>query len=222
MISVELLFRYVNNNLAGHQGGGYDDVDQFNRALIVAQEILFDFYYRGSRDGINANRLRTFTVGPILANVAARNVVLPDDFRALQAMEFSYVDTETTVLQNGPIRVVTPDQLVELKRDAILAPSIDNNVVYAVETDGTYRIEPELARVDLYYYRNPVRPNLALTYTVTDEEVLDEDNTVNLEWGEAETDNFLTLLAFQKGVSDRESALVQYAQARVGATQTVL
>jgi len=226
MIDVKWLFDYVNENLAGYQGAGYTDVVMFNRDLAIAQNILYDFYRRGSLDGITSARLDTFTKTATAAVSAEGLITLPEDFREIRSVTARvYVSDCDTPF--GPRRIVykqvTAPEFDYYATDALLQPSFANRCAYLVADEGAYRVAPaSQSGVTLRYYRNPVTPNLALTYTAADEAVVDVAATVNLEWPDKEADNFATLLAFQKGITDRESALIQYAQARMGSAQTAI
>ena len=215
MISAKLLFDIVNKNLSGFQGGGYSDVGRFNRDLLVAQEILFDFYRR-SGTGLDERSLYLFAKSEVVPVSTAGVLTLPEDYREVRSVfvEFLVSDCGTTTAIPTVYKPVTPQQLDQLRLDAILKPNAASQCAYRIFDQGSLAVAPVAQEVTLRYYRSPITPSLVLTYGADDLETEDTAATVNLEWPEAELDNFVTLLTFQKGITDRESALTQYAQLR--------
>lgn len=222
MISIDLIYTRVNNDLSRKNKSGYTSNDEFNRDVNQAQSLLLNFYHRqyGLERRISESVL-PFKKSSPLAPDSSGLAVLPDDFRHALSVSCRYIKSACGVSKAinrlVPMPALKPDQRAQVLSGGIYEPDLAAGVAWHEVWPTGIMLYPNVT-AELTYLRKPVDANRAVTLDVDKGiDVYDASLSTNLEWPDMEYGNFVSLLMFFKGVSVNESALIQFAQGLTGA-----
>jgi hypothetical protein len=214
MISINDLYIAVNNDLARKDHAGYTSTDEFNRINNLIQGLLMD-YYLEKNDARAKEALRPF-VEEVKIQSTTEYYDLPEDYR--QRLDVGFETATNSTTGGEPTFTITSashldyDEELQTAESAILR---DSQAFSLIGSQIKVRPSTFIGRVYLKYYRNPADASRAFTLNVTTkEEEYDSVNTVDLEWNQSEWNNFVTLHLFFKGLSTRNTDLVQWVMAK--------
>lgn len=218
MISVERIYQTLLD-LTRKDQAGYSSSDEFNRALNVVQEVLYNFYL----DTVEDKAMLRQALSPFIKKSKLTLVngvyALPEDFRLEESVEF------VTYNQVGTVR--TPEvwpayqyggqgRALELS-SPIRKPSDANRTYgYDFHEDGIRGYPRDFTgEVWLDYYSNPPEAKRGFSIdSVNIIEVYVENETIDLIWNVSEVDNLIDLMLAYRGLAIKDSAIVQWAAQR--------
>lgn len=221
MVSVEYIFKRVNDALARKNQAGYSSASDFNGDLRDSENILYEFFYKDYEVNQKiSDALAVFLEEkefPILNGI----VTIPPDYR--HPIEMVYVKKTTDDKCNSVAEEVLMDKLQSNEeRDtlasAIRKPSLEKGLLYWVQLSDKFRVRPTSLQgsVIFKYLR---QPNFGVYSTkvdlVREMEVYDSATSKDLEWKESESVGIIDLMLLHKGIEIRDSELVQFAQAKM-------
>ena len=214
MIGMEELYVLVNNDIARKDHAGYTSTDEFNRATNVIQGILMD-YYLEVNDARAREALRPFITETKIQAASTNYYNLPDDYRQKLDVGFE------TVYNNGcdpTFEIITANFLdfdEELEHKASVIRSRKKAYTFIGNQIKTVFPADISGRVYLKYYRNPTDAERGYSInSSTDEEEYNSASTTDLEWNQAEKSNFVDLHLLFKGISVRNTGLVQWVMTK--------
>jgi hypothetical protein len=214
MISVEEIYQIIRD-FARKSHTSWTGNDEFNRKLVLAQDMLFDYYRQMKDDKQRQRALISFRREKRLVRDTGSVYTIPVDFED---------DIEIWAAPNGndecndedmiyqPVDVLRDGSIGFIVTSPIRKPSLDNvKAHYASQTD--LRIYPLSFRgwIKMLYYATPVSPSRAVTLdTVNQQEIYDPVNTVDLEWDTSVKQDFIDVLLLFYGIEQRDTALVSW------------
>lgn len=213
-ISVDTLYKLVNNDLAGLGRSGYTDNDQFNRMVNLAQVMMLEFYHNQYRVTNNiADAVRPFYVPDEKISITQGTGTLPGNY----AHGLAVTTLQAIGCDGGTPRVGATELLPHEKWAVIHDPLVGaslNNPYYELSSEGI-RVWPiAITKVELAYLRQPTDAERAITTGANDTETLDEANTTDLEWPATETGDFVSILLAMKGIQVRDSEIATFVANR--------
>jgi hypothetical protein len=214
MISVEEIYQIVRD-FARKSHISWTGNDEYNRKLVLAQDMLFD-YYRETKDEKQKQRaLASFRSERRLIRENKSVYSLPSDFEddiEIWAAPYGNKDCVEEDVIYKPVHVLRRGEIGHTITSPIRKPQLEApKADYISKTE--IRIYPLSYRgwIKLVYYRTPTLPSRAVTSdTVNQQELYDAGNTINLEWDTSNKQDFIDLLLLFYGVEQRDSALVSW------------
>jgi hypothetical protein len=212
MIQIETIYKMVNNDLARKDWSGHTSTDEFNRVTNLIQGLLFDFYIE-KNDARSREALRPF-IEPVLIerNSSDGSYNLPADYRQRIELGLEFI---TSSCGSEPTFEYRSAHHLDIDEDLLYSESAIMQDDYRYEIlSSTIIVKPSTfqGRIKLKYYKNPPDAFRGFTLnTTTLEEVYSSGTTTNLIWPESEISNFVDLHLLFKGLSVRQTELVQFA-----------
>lgn len=216
MIDVQEL--YLNRqDLIRKDHSGWISGEEYNRRLVLCQEILFDYYVQLADERRKQNALGVFLSEKRLPKVDGF-WQFPEDFKeiieiwAAQSKGCTPEDAEY-----APVDIPAADELGFSITSPIRGYSAKRGRYGAEVYNDKARIWPTSFSgfVKLRYYRKPVTPERAFAYDAANlVEVYDSASSTQLEWPASETQEFLDLLLLFDGVVLRDTTLYQWVSSR--------
>ena len=220
MINVQYIFEAVND-LTRKNNAGYTSSEEFNRHLNQSQDILMRYYYKLFEEGqIIVDSLMPFLKQSNLIIGTNAQVAFPDDYR--YRLEVGYLEinnpdcgqTQPTITPT-PCHYLAANEVMETLSSPIRKPDKNKGIYKHTFVNNVIQLYPlDLSGyIHFKYIRKPVQAKYATTIdTVNRIEVYDPINSIDLEWLEQDRDNIVDILLFMKGISLRESALINWVQ----------
>jgi len=212
MIDIETLYITVNNDLARKDHAGYTSTDEFNRITNLIQGVLCDFYIE-KNDARAKEPLRHLITEVKIQG--SEYYDLPDNYR--QKLEV-YLESISSSCENGVVFTnVNADHLDVDEWGLNMESVIRKNQPAFGFIGNKIKVRPStfIGRVYLKYYRNPTDASRAYTLNLTTkEEEYNAGSSVHLEWPASELTNFVDLHLLYKGISIRNTELVQFAMGK--------
>lgn len=220
MINVQYIFEAVND-LTRKNNAGYTSSEEFNRHLNQCQDMLMRYYYKLFEEAqIIVDSLMPFLVETNLVIGTNGQIAFPANY--LHRLEVGYLEINNPdcgqnepTIKPSPCHYLAANEVIETLSSPIRKPNkakgiykhtFINNYIQLYPTDLT-------GYIHFKYIRKPVEAEYATTIDVVNRiEVYDPVNSIDLEWLEQDRDNLVDLLLFMKGISLRESALIQWVQ----------
>ena len=228
-ISVEYLRNQVNS-LAKKDQAGYSTDAEFNQSLQSAQTLLYEYYYKQfEATGKIHDALETF-IKEIPVTLTGGSAPLPTD--EFHRLEVSYRlvlnDCATPQVSIVPVDYMQTNEEAYILSSPIRKPDVNKKIIRHTYKNGRLYVYPiTVTEVNYKYLRKPggievstgtataSPPFYASTLTSNangDFRVFDPINSIDLEWAEQETNNFLDLLLFDLGIELRSSAILEYVR----------
>ena len=223
MISVDLVYKRVNEDLSRKNKSGYTSNDEFNRDLDEAQIILMNYYHHLFQETKHlADAVAPFVKSDTIT-LQGQVVQLPADYRHMIEIAIDYLkNPEECGVEPKQKRLVVEfaraNEVERYRSSYIMRPNLDKGVAFWTFLDGAIKVWPKVSVVDVMYLRNPSDATRGVTInTVDDLEVYNAATTTDLEWPASELSNFVDICLLFKGVAVKESALIQYAATKTQA-----
>ncbi len=221
MISVNEVYTMINN-LARKTKGGYTSTDEFNLVSKLSEYVLYDYYLESAEVSNRISEaLRPFVKEAVISQSGGL-YALPSDYQQKISFEVQLIenqpDCETPSVEwcPGTFLDTHEDELVQ--KSAIRRASLDKkkfNGIF-VQTDSL-KVRPSsfTGRISLKYYAQPVVAFRGYTVNpVNEDEDYDPGTSTDYSWNVLEQSNIIDLLLFYKGLSIRESAIINWVQAK--------
>jgi hypothetical protein len=214
MINIEVLYQTVRT-LLRKDHAGWISSDEFNQVVALAQEAMFGFYLDSENERDANDALNPFEKTAPLTKIAPGQFSMPTDYKArIEAVTNSTASDCSTEVNYTPVRFITRQSEYLTLSSPIRGPKIDSPKC-VIRGDVLTVYPGKVPNVTLRYYRQPIEAIRAYTLnTISQEEEYDEANSVNLEWSAGRLDNFVDYLLYYKGLSLRETELIQWVQAK--------
>ena len=214
MISVEEIYQIIRD-FARKSHTSWTGNDEFNRKLVLAQDMLFD-YYRQMKDEKQRQRgLIAFRKEKRLVRDTGSVYTIPSDFEddiEIWAAPNGNTECKEEDMIYQPVDVLRDGEIGHTVTSPIRKPSADLiKAHYASATD--LRIYPLTFTgwIKMLYYATPTTPSRAVTLdTGNQQEIYDPGNTIDLEWDTSVKQDFIDLLLLFYGIEQRDSALVSW------------
>lgn len=226
-ISVESLYQSIRD-LARKDKAGYMANDEFNRNLVKAQQVIYDFYFEQFEDTQDVpEELRIFLETKTISS-AAGLAPLPDDFEHVIRVRIKspvYASDGCTIdsYSYSYALPINASEISLTQTSSIRKPSVSKSI-WRYRTIGvSLQIFPEESYpVELEYLRAPVIPSRAVTIdSVNDEENYDSSSTVDLEWDASEENVFLDVMMYYYALPTRESEIIAWLGGKKATTQNL-
>jgi hypothetical protein len=209
MISVESVFQNV---LALSRKGstGYSSSADFNAQQRMVQDTLFAYYFeRYEKDQAIPDSLRPFIKQPAL-NCALGSVTLPSDYRHRLECQFGYTSGGSVTYH--PCPYLAANEEVETMDSYIRKPSADKRRFYHTLAAGAINVLPAINGIlKLKYLSSPA--NAVRGYTVDSTNFVENyssGTSTNFAWEPQDETNLVDLFLYLKGISARQSELLQW------------
>jgi hypothetical protein len=221
MTRVEYIHDRVKDISKKNQAG-YSSNDEFNRDLRESENMVFEFYYKIFEKTQKISDALSPFIDEKLLPINNGYVTYPADFRHPAEMVYKYI-----ISAPNCDKPVTKEILMEklqvneerLTMDSyIRKPSLSKELLYWTQVSKKIRVRPSdlTGSVLLKYFKNPV---YGLYKTQIDiqrgVEVYDAATSKDLEWNEAEALDIIDIMLIQKGISIRDTELVQFAMQKM-------
>ena len=219
MISVEYLWNHINQ-LSRKDHAGYSSTEEFNRDLQTAQEDLYDFYLNIYEQTSRIGEALDPLINKTLLSQTSGAYPLPSDYRQRISVAAEWYTDESCSDSKEYIPVIynAKNEIRMSQFNSIEKPVLTDQYTWKYTIiDGSIYVYPsELkGRVELFYFQNAPTAERGFTLnTTTQEEEYDAGSTTDLVWPQSETSNFIDILLLYKGVSIKQSELVQYVSAK--------
>jgi len=216
-ISVEYLRNQVNS-LAKKDQAGYSTDAEFNQSLQSAQTLLYEYYYKQfEATGKIHDALETF-IKEIPVTLTGGSAPLPTD--EFHRLEVSYRlvlnDCATPQVSIVPVDYMQTNEEAYILSSPIRKPDVNKKIIRHTYKNGRLYVYPiTVTEVNYKYLRQPAAALYVSTLSSNangDFRVFDPINSIDLEWAEQETNNFLDLLLFDLGIELRSSAILEYVR----------
>ena len=210
MVSVQTIYLLVQDATRKDLQGGYASNDEFNRQLNYAQELLFDYYYDNMNESAARESLIDFQVLSDIVPTTSGIYTRPADYK-------EKLDASLRVEEEyPPVHFPARDELAMTLSSPVRGPNIDKRVIVGEILSSTINIYPQTGNTLRFrYYKLLTQALRAVTLNVTTQEYeYDPANTIDLEWNEGNLQNFVDVMLLLKGIIIRDSALIQWVQAK--------
>lgn len=217
MIEVQGLWLEMKD-LLRKDHAGYTSTDEFNRSLVTAQSVIFNFYLRIAQETTQIIDALAPFVEEAFVEKVGNYYPDPADYR--HKLEIGAVTYESGGC-DGPIktyhvaRVLKSGEVLLTLSSPIRAPKLSDPAVERLASK--WKIYPESFVGNLYlkYYREPNVAERGFVLNLsTQEEEYNAATTTDLEWGASQRENFIDVLLALKGLALRENPVVQWAASR--------
>lgn len=222
-ISVKTIFDRVAD-LSRKDKSGYTSSEEFNRNLAQAQNMLMAYYYhRFEQEQEIVDNLNPFVVEKTLP-IARSFVSLPQDYRHRLQLVYLFIQNDNCPPTPVPSyeRIVmhycSANEEALLESSAIRRPNLEKKSLHHTFVSNKIRVLPRdlTGYVELKYLRDSKQAVYATTLdTVNDQENYDPINSIDLEWEDQDTNNFVDIMLLFQGIATREDALFQFIQQRL-------
>lgn len=222
MIDVNVIYQRVQD-LASKDKGGYLSPQEFNRHLLDAQIMLYEFYFdKFEHYQQIPENMRDFVVPANLALSSSGTAALPLDFQHCIRVRYRKVVNvpggEPTVefIEATPIHASEVNLTLS---SPVRKPSLSKRRVYFRLANSVLNVYTDVSggQVELEYLRLPVVPFWNSTLDVANDQYnYTSSGSVQLEWQEYDQDNFTDLMLLLYGLPTRQSEVIQWASARQG------
>jgi hypothetical protein len=221
VINVNDLYLKVSDAALKNQAG-YQDPDQFNRDLDRAQTLLQNFYLsKYDREGRVHDALRPFTARENKQITLGFSIWPSDMVKEIEvyrrtASNLGECGDEPTVT-DILARYIKGHERGAIMQSTVRRPALSQGHCFYMMDSG---IMEHLPYTDsgFCFIRYIRRPNTATWAADLDDETLvytyNEDDSVNLEWGAEEEDNFVDILLLLLGIQIRETELIQFVSGK--------
>ena len=202
MIDVGYLYDKVEDILVKNQSG-YSGNDQFNRDLVLMQQLLMEFLLPNSDNERTHESLRKF----IKTVSGSGTIAYPSDWQyKLNAKAHQVIGD---VAEHGAYFMATDELYLELE-SPIRKPSVKGRFRYALDSDGI-KCYPTTVPFTISYVRQPTVATRAVTPdNANDVENYNAGASVHLEWPESELPRVVDIMCWLRGVQVNKSEVVNW------------
>lgn len=221
MIDVQYIFNRVVKDLARKNQSGYSSTDEFNRDLIDSQNMLYEYYYlQFQKSQKISDALMPFLVELTLP-IEYGYVSYPQDHRHPLEMSFKKIVNNycgMPIELQIPMDYLNANEERDTLRSYIRKPDMEKEVMYYLQVNKKLKLHPMdlVGSVAYKYLREPKYGKYATTIDVVSAtEKFDATKSVNLEWESQEATNIINLMLMLKGISVRDTELIQFASTKM-------
>jgi len=222
MISVKYIHDRVENHLARKYQAGYNSVDEFNGNLRDSENLLFEYYYKQ----FETTQKIVDALSPFLVektqNISNGYVEYPSDYR--HELELSYLmvqskdDCTDPEMEEKPMIKLSANEERDTMGSTIRKPSLEKGLLYWIPVNNKIRVRPLYLKgeTNFKYFRHPIFGVYGTKLDLQKQiEVYDSANSTDLEWDIQEENNIIDLLLLMKGISIRDTDLMQFASSKM-------
>lgn len=219
MINVDTLYQRIQDLVLKEKSGWFSN-DEFNRLLVSAQELVYDYEYaeyekkQAVSDSL-AGFVTTYQSAITAGNAGAR----PDDYRhdlrnATVKIPTSVDGVATTISKTCTYQ---HQDEIRLTIDSALRGPTTDRFYYHFE-NGVQKVLPAITGYFvLRYLRQPEAPYRAVTVDVSnDQENYDSSGSTQLEWPAQMVRVFEDIMCWYLGLQVRNSDIIQWATQKIG------
>ena len=219
MINVNSLYIRVKD-LSQKNRAGYFSVDEYNRHLRDAQNLLFEYYAEEFEEEKEiGDNLRPFIVSVTLP-ITDYFCTMPADYRHKIDLGYRLVLNDENCGVNPsaniyPIQFYKSEEWINAQSSPIRKGNLAKKLFNCRFVNGKIEVSEKFGNVEFVYLRNPA--NAVMGYTVnstTLEEVYDASTSVQSEFLEQDETNLSDIILFLLGIQIRESALLQFVDSK--------
>lgn len=223
MAAVDYIFDRVNKTLARKGQAGYSSKADFNGDSRDSENMLMEYYYKMYEETQKiSDALYPFLEEEELS-IDVGYIQYPKTYR--HADEMSYIKIVADANCEKPVRTEIPmDKLQsneerDVMQSFIRKPSLEKELYYWVQMKNRIRIRPmELTgKVVFKYFRNPLCAVYETKVNLVKQlDVFDRATSKDYEWNEQETPNLIDLILIHKGISIRDTDIINFAIQKMG------
>ena len=215
MINVNNLYIRVKD-LSQKNRAGYFSVDEYNRHLQDALNLLFEYYAEDfEKTGKIIDSLRPFIKKGDLA-ITNSFCDFPTDYRHYLSLAYRNVVNSETCGENPIIDIIgmdyrATDEWDDANDSPIRKPNILKRVVAYRFINGQIETSQERGVVQMTYLSKPSGATMGYTVNVTTlEEEYNPSTSVQIPFLEQDETNLTDIILFLLGIQIKENALMQY------------
>lgn len=217
MINVNSLYIRIKD-LSQKNRAGYFSVDEYNRHLQDALNLLFEYYAEDfEKTGNIIDNLQPFikkTDPPL--TITNSYCPFPADYRHFLALAYRNVVNSEDCGENPTIDEIgmdyrATDEWDDAKNSPIRKPDITKRIVAYRFINGQIETSQERGTVAMTYLSKP--SGAVMGFTVDSgkpEEIYDPNTSVQIPFLEQDETNLTDIILFLLGIQIRETALIQY------------
>jgi len=215
MINVNNLYIRVKD-LSQKNRAGYFSVDEYNRHLQDALNLLFEYYAEDfEKTGKIIDSLRPFIKKGDLA-ITNSFCDFPSDYRHYLSLAYRNVVNSETCGENPTIDIIgmdyrATDEWDDANDSPIRKPNILKRVVAYRFINSQIEVSQQRGTVQMTYLSKPSGATMGyLVNSSTLEEVYDAGTSVQIPFLEQDETNLTDIILFLLGIQIRETALMQF------------
>lgn len=219
MINVNNLYIRVKD-LSQKNRAGYFSVDEYNRHLQDALNLLFEYYAEDfEKTGKIIDNLQPFIKKTDLA-ITDYYCSFPTDYRHFLALSYRNVVNTENCGENPTVDVIgmdyrATDEWGDANDSPIRKPSIAKRVVAYRFINGSVETSQERGVVQMTYLSKPTGATMGYTVnSSTLEEVYNSSTSVQIPFLEQDETNLTDIILFFLGIQIKENALIQWVSAK--------
>ena len=224
MISVLDIVKGLED-LSRKDKSGYMSSEEITRDMNRAQQILMSYRWdRYSKKEATIDSLNPFVKEQQL-QIVKGFVDFPSDYRHRIEMGNIFIENahndDCTVsnptVTESELRYLAPNEERLTLSSPIRKPSIAKKRIYHTFVNNKIKILPKETVgyvVSKYLSQPPVAKYATIVNPATDKEEYDPSNSIDLQWNPQDITHFIDLMLLFKGLSTRESALINWVMTR--------
>jgi len=219
MINVNSLYIRIKD-LSQKNRAGYFSVDEYNRHLQDALNLLFEYYAQDfEKTGKIIDSLQPFIKKTDLA-ITNSFCSFPSDYRHFLSLAYRYVVNSDTCGTSPTVDLIgmdyrATDEWDDANDSPIRKPNILKGVVAYRFVNGQIETSQERGQVVMTYLSKPSGAIMGYTVNPTTlEEVYNAGTSVQIPFLEQDETNLTDIILFLLGIQIRENALMQFVGAK--------
>lgn len=219
MINVNSLYIRVKD-LSQKNRAGYFSVDEYNRHLQDAVNLLFEYYAADfeKTSGIIDN-LSPFIKKETLS-ISGGFCDLPSNYRHFLSAAYRNVVNSENCGENPTVTIIpmdyrATDEWDDANMSPIRKPRLSNKVVAYRFVNNKIEVSEQNGAMQLTYLSKPTGAVMGYTVNATTfEEVYDATSSTQIPFLEQDETNLTDIILFLLGIQIRETALIQWVGAK--------
>ena len=219
MINVNTLYIRVKD-LSQKNRAGYFSVDEYNRHLQDALNLLFEYYAEDfEKTGKIIDNLQPF-IKKASQTITNYFCSFPSDYRHFLSLAYRNVTNSENCGENPTVDVIgmdyrATDEWDDANDSPIRKPNILKRIVAYRFINGQIETSQERGVVQVTYLSKPTGAVMGYTVNSTTlEEIYNASTSVQIPFLEQDETNLTDIILFLLGIQIRENALMQYVGAK--------
>lgn len=219
MINVNNLYIRIKD-LSQKNRAGYFSVDEYNRHLQDALNLLFEYYAEEfEREKEVTDSLRPF-IKQVNIPINDTYCEIPSDYRHRVSAAYRYVLNNENCGTNPTVTLVPmgyqeADEWIDSLQSPIRKPNILKGKAAYRFINGKIQVSEKYGTIEFVYLSKPTGAVMGYTVNPTTlEEVYDAGTSVQIPFLEQDETNLTDIILFLLGIQIRENALMQYVGAK--------
>jgi hypothetical protein len=221
MVLVKYIHDRVNKTLSRKNQAGYSTTEDFNGDLKDSENMFMEFLYKKFEETQKISDALNPFVREVELPIFDGFIQYPLKYRHPLEMVYKYTKSSPECKEPISAEILMDKLQTNEERDtmvsAIRKPSLENGLLYWTQLSDRIRIRPNTltGSVLFKYLINPTYGEYKTTIDFNNQVEVYDPSSVDLMWNEQETTDIIDLVLFHKGVSIRDSELLNFAMQKM-------